>query len=128
MSELVRFTRFVCVGALNTLVTLATIYLCKWLMGMGDVMANLLGYAIGLANSFALNRQWTFNHAGSMASALGPFILVFLIAYLLNLGTVLLAIDVLGANGFIAHAIGALPYTVFFYAGTRWFVFRPSGP
>jgi putative flippase GtrA len=123
--EFVRVARFLAVGVLNTLVGLGTIYLCKWLGGIGDVTANIIGYAVGLANSFAWNRHWTFGHAGAVLPAIVRFVLVFLIAYLLNLGTVMAAIYV-GINSYVAQAFGIAPYTTFFYLGSRWFVFRPA--
>ena len=44
--------------------------------------------------------------------------------YLLNLATVLAAIRSLGVNSYLAHAIGVVPYTVFFFLGSRHFAFR----
>ncbi len=126
-SEFTRIARFLAVGVLNTLVGLGVIYLCKWLIGMGDVAANVIGYAIGLANSFAWNRRWTFNHSGAVLPAVLRFLIVFLTAYLLNLATVMAAIHGFGINSYVAQAIGILPYTVFFYLGSRWFVFRRIG-
>lgn len=129
VAELVRIGRFLAVGVLNTLVGLGTIYLCKWLGGMDDVTANVVGYAVGLANSFAWNRKWTFGHSGAVLPAIARFLLVFLISYLLNLGTVMAAIHWFGVNSYVAHAIGIAPYTAFFYLGSRHFAFKsaPAG-
>lgn len=126
-SEFTRIARFLAVGVLNTLVGLGVIYLCKWLLGMGDVAANVIGYVVGLVNSFAWNRRWTFNHSGAVLPAVLRFLLVFVTAYLLNLATVMTAIHGFGINSYVAHAIGILPYTAFFYLGSRWFVFRRIG-
>lgn len=126
--ELLRVAKFLAVGVLNTLVGLGTIYLCKWLGGIGDVTANIIGYAVGLANSFAWNRRWTFRHTGAVLPAIAKFLAVFLIAYLLNLGTVMAAIHGFGVNSYLAHAIGIAPYTAFFYLGSRLFVFRRASP
>ena len=117
--------RFLIVGATNTLICMGLIYVCKWFFGFGDASANFIGYVIGLGNSFLLNRIWTFGHAGPVLPTLGRFLLVFAVAYLLNLATVLGAIRLTGVNAYAAHLIGIAPYTLFFYFGSRHFAFRP---
>jgi putative flippase GtrA len=116
--------RFLIVGAANTLISLSLIYACKWFLGFGDASANFSGYAIALGNSFVLNRGWTFGNAGPVFPALGRFLLVFAVAYLLNLATVFAAIALFDVNSYVAHILGIVPYTVFFYLGSRHFAFR----
>lgn len=118
--------KFVVVGIANTLIGLIAIYLCKWLLGFSDALANISGYMIGFAVSFLLNRGWTFRHSGAVLPALGRFLTIFALAYLLNLATVLIAIHSFGVNSYLAQAIGIVPYTVFFYLGSRYFAFRPA--
>jgi putative flippase GtrA len=93
-------------------------------LGFGDGLANIIGYICGLAISFTLNRTWTFRHSGALATALARFLLVFLIAYLFNLVTVLLAIHALRLNPYLAHAIGVVPYTLVLFLGSQYFAFR----
>jgi putative flippase GtrA len=123
VSEYGRVARFLAVGLLNTFVGLATIYSCKWFLGTGDVISNVIGYAVGLTNSFAWNRRWTFAHSGPMLPAAVRFAVVFLFAYFLNLATMLAAIHAFDLNSYLAHAIATVPYTALFYLGSRFFVF-----
>jgi putative flippase GtrA len=116
--------RFALVGVANTLIGLFAIYFCKWALGLGDATANVCGYVVGLAASFTFNRGWTFGHTGAVLPALMRFLLIFGLAYLLNLATVLVAIRWFNVNSYLAHAIGIVPYTVFFYLGSRYFAFR----
>ena len=118
--------KFAAVGVANTFVGLSTIYLSKWLLGFGDVIANTCGYSIGLGLSFILNRGWTFRHSGPMLPALARFLAVFILAYLTNLATVMVTINWLGVNSYLAQASGILPYTVIFFFGSRHFAFRPA--
>ena len=118
--------RFLVVGATNTLISVGLIYACKWFLGFGDASANFIGYAIALGNSFVLNRGWTFGNAGPILPALGRFLLVFALAYVVNLAVVLAAIALLHVNSYVAHIIGIAPYTVLFYFGSRHFAFRPG--
>jgi putative flippase GtrA len=115
--------KFAVVGVVNTLAGLFVIYLCKWLFGFGDVMANTCGYSIGLALSFILNRGWTFKHSSPVLPALAPFIAIFVLAYLSNLAAVLVAINSLEMNSYVAQAVGILPYTIIFFLGNRHVVF-----
>ena len=117
--------RFLLVGVANTLLSLSTIYTAKWLLHMGDVSANLLGYTCALALSFMLNSRWSFRYDGSVLPALLKFIVVIITAYLLNLGVVIIAIRVFAINSYIAQALGIIPYTLFTYLGSRFIVFKP---
>jgi putative flippase GtrA len=123
--ELRALIKFALVGVANTLVGLSSIYLGKWLLDFGDVLANICGYAIGLALSFFLNRRWTFRHSGPVVPALTRFLAIFIVAYLTNLMTVLIFIKILEANSYLAQASGILPYTVIFFFGSRYIAFRP---
>jgi putative flippase GtrA len=118
--------KFVVAGVANTLAGLFLIYLCKWLLGFGDAMANTCGYSIGLALSFILNRGWTFRHSGPVLPAIANFIGIFILAYLSNLAAVLVAINSLEMNSYLAQASGILPYSVIFFFGSRYFAFGSS--
>ena len=122
-SEVGYVIRFLMVGVLNTAVGLGTIYACKYFLSLGDVSANVIGYAVGLLNSFFWNRRWTFLHSGSPVATAGRFALVFAIAYLANLSAMLILTRSLILNSYVAQAIATIPYTVLFYLGSRYFVF-----
>jgi len=119
------FTRFLVVGVLNTGLGLAVIFAAKALLGRGDVAANMLGYGVGLAVSFVLNRSWSFAHRGAVLPALVRFLGAFLLAYAINLTTVLMLIRVAEVNSYLAQAIGVVPYTLVFFAASRFLVFVP---
>lgn len=118
-----RLARYVAVGAANTLVGLSVIFAAKLLLGLDDVLANLLGYAVGISLGFLLNRNWTFEHDGDVAGALARYLCVLLAAYSVNLLTVLYAIDVLRINSYLAQALGVIPYFLVGYVGSRAFAF-----
>lgn len=116
--------RYLAVGVLNTCVGLGTIYLCMYLFHLGNVTANVIGYAVGIAFSFTLNKRWTFASKGEYAPQLVRFLLVCAVAYAANLVTVMVCIDAFAANHYLAQALGILPYTAIGYLGSRFFVFR----
>ncbi|MCB1738645.1 MAG: GtrA family protein [Gammaproteobacteria bacterium] len=117
--------RYLAVGVFNTVFGLSLIYGAKWFLHFSDVVANMTGYAIGIVVSFILNSRWTFNHDGAWLPAFARFLLVLFIAYLANLGTVVIALSV-GVNAYLAHLIGVPVYTVIGYLGGRFFAFKPT--
>jgi putative flippase GtrA len=121
--ELKQIFRFLAIGLMNTCIGLGVIYACKYFAQIGDVPANMIGYIVAVTNSFFWNRRWTFSHAGNILSAARRFIGLFCVAYLTNLATVMILIEMLHMNNYLAHAIATIPYTVMFYLGSRFFVF-----
>ena len=118
--------RFALVGIANTAVGLGTIWALKFFGRVADVPANFLGYCVGLACSFVLNRRWTFEHRGAVLPALLRFLLVFAVAYGANLGCMLMLRDHFGVNAYWAHLLATVPYTVLFFIGSRTLAFRSS--
>jgi putative flippase GtrA len=63
------FARFLVVGCANFVVSFAAFYLSYQHLPLGEssgrgAVANVLAYCAGLANSFVLNRLWTFRAEG----------------------------------------------------------------
>lgn len=119
-----QLVRFLSVGMLNGLISLFVIYACKGFFHAGDVAANAIGYAAGLINSFTLNSRWTFAYRGHQLPALIKFLLVAAVAYAMNLLTVLVSIDYLSVNGYIAQVLGIPPYVLTSYLASKFIVFR----
>ena len=114
--------RFGTVGVVNTLLSIAVIFSLKGFAGAPDLPANAAGYAVGLACSFALNKNWTFQHQGHLLPALVRFLSVFAVAYLFNIGVVFALIGA-GFNDYLAHVAGMPVYTAVFYLGCLGFAF-----
>ncbi len=119
-----RLGRFVAAGALNTLLGLGVIFGVKLAFDAPEAAANAAGYAVGLALSFSLNRNWVFRSTAPARKTLYRFLIVFAAAYAANLVVVLAAADGFGVNGYLAQTLGVCTYTVLFYLGSRRFVFR----
>ena len=49
-AEIIRFVKYCTVGALNTLLTLGVIFVCKSVLGVNPYVSNALGYVAGLIN------------------------------------------------------------------------------
>lgn len=122
--RLKRPIRFAIVGVLNTLVGLAIIFGGKYFLGMGDVAANVAGYAVGLMVSFLLNSAWTFEYGGPKLAAAARFLGVFGVSYVLNLAMVVGLIELAGVNGYLAQLAGMPVYMVCFFLLSRGYAFR----
>lgn len=89
----------------------------------GAILANMLGYALGLGVSFVLNQAWTFNSSQRLTQVLPRYILTAGGCYLLNLGVVGVSALYFSANPYLAQIFGVGVYTVCMFFGCRWFVF-----
>lgn len=72
------------VGVLNTLVTLIVIVLCKSFIGINEYVSNMIGYVMGVLNSFLWNRSWVFHSHGQMHRDMIYFLGGCLICYLVQ--------------------------------------------
>jgi putative flippase GtrA len=118
--------RFLIVGVANTLLGLLIIYLGKWLVGLDDVAANMVGYACGFLLGFCLNKSWSFRYDGAFTPALFRLVIVTIVAYCCNLAVTWIAINSFHVNSYLAQALGVAPYTIINYLGSRYFVFVKS--
>ncbi len=93
-----RVVKFASVGALNTVIDFVVFNLLVLVFGFGIVVANLVSYSAGIANSYLWNRNWTF--ADRRSSQWRPELFRFVIANLgglaVNTGMVWLLVRALG--------------------------------
>ncbi len=120
-----QIARFLTVGAFNTLLGLALIYLLMH-FGVDYRVANLIGYVVGFLIAFVLNRNWTFAHRGGWLSSFARWGVVAGIAYGGNLVAVIALHRWLGLDARLAQ-IGGIPvYTMLSYLGGRYFAFAEA--
>lgn len=110
-------------GLVNTAVGLGIIW-CGLRAGLGDYSANALGYAVGLACSYLLNRRFTFAASdGAHSRQMPRFLAAGGISYLANLGVLTAGLR-LGLQGSILLQFAAMcTYTLVFFCLSRLFVF-----
>lgn len=115
--------RFATTGCLNTALGFSVLAALIY-AGVNEFVANFIGYAAGLAASFALNRNWTFERSGRLRPVeIYGFAAVWIIAYLGNLAVVFTG-KALGFHGSIfVHLVAVGCYSLIFFFLNRQFVF-----
>ncbi|MCX4290015.1 MAG: GtrA family protein [Duncaniella sp.] len=135
--DIKQFIRYIIVGVMNTLVTLAVIYVCKSLLEVNMWISNALGYIAGVINSFMWNKMWVFqssstNYRGeALRFAIGFMLcygLQFLATWLLNsvMGSVewdILGVTVISGYG-VATLLGMVIYTLANFVYNRVVTFK----
>jgi len=118
-----QLSRFVLVGALNTLLGYAVIFGCMYVAGLGPEISNVLGYAVGLLTSYVLNRTFTFGSRARVGREAFRFVTVFLAAYALNFAVLLILVRVAGMHAGASQLLAGVFYLGAFYLLSRHFVF-----
>ncbi len=116
--------RYLLVGASNSVLGFAAIWLALRALDWHPAAANAAGYAVGFLWSFALNRRWTFGHRGHVPASLWRFGAVCALGYLANLAAVLALSSVLAPRSLLAQLGGMAIYTGLTYLGARHWAFR----
>lgn len=118
--------RFLLTGLANSAVGWAVIFGGLW-AGMSGLAANAAGYGVGLLLSFTLNRRFVFGVTGAVSGReVARFLAAFGIAYVINVGVLMAAQKVLGANNPLAQLPALASYIVIFFLLSQRFVFRPT--
>jgi len=128
MKDLIRqFMTFCGVGVINTIVGLTVILVLSEIFHVHYMIANVLGYAVGLCVSFTLNRRFTFAAAAQAGKAhhqAAGFLAMFGIAYLAQFLVLVGLVDHLGLPNLIAQIIACGTYTIINFIGNRFITFR----
>ena len=134
---LIQFIKYGMVGAMNTLVTLGVIFICKTFLGWNLYLSNALGYIAGVINSFIWNKTWVFRSQKGVIGEATKFLIGFGVCYLLQLLAVYALTEwsqlgsmkwticgfVIGGYG-VATLIGNVVYTLANFIYNRLITFK----
>lgn len=116
-------TRYAVVGLFSNACVFA-IYLALTRLGLGPTLALSLVYCMGVLQTFLFNKAWTFQFAGTTASALARYAAIYALGYLINV----LVLMVLVERADLPHqwvVAGLILFmAVFFFLGQKFWVFR----
>lgn len=117
------FFSFAVVGVVNTVLCLSVIWVLGW-YGVGPYGSNMAGYAVGLTNSFLMNRAFTFRSSAWGFGVVVRFIGVFVAAYSVNIGVLSLGLHLGGAAVFLWQVGAMICYTLTFFTLSKMLVFQ----
>lgn len=118
--------RFAAVGVLNTVLGYTVIFACMYLFGLGAVTSNVIGYAVGLVVSYTMNRTFTFRSVASAPREMVRFVAIFLLAYLANLGVLVVLIRYAGVHEGAAQIPAGVVYFALSFVLNKYYVFASS--
>jgi putative flippase GtrA len=79
------FIKYNAIGIINTLITLAVVWVLHQWLDWGKEVSNFLGFVAGGVNSYLMNRIWNFKSHNRKRTEVVRFLVVFLLSYALNL-------------------------------------------
>ena len=99
-------------------------YLLLTSFGMGHKTALTLLFAVGVTQTFLINKRWTFAHGGSRPVVYARYWAVYGIGYAINLVLLLLLVDVLGYKHQTIQALLVFFIAVLIFLLQKFWVFR----
>ncbi|HXQ10051.1 MAG TPA: GtrA family protein [Caulobacteraceae bacterium] len=121
--------RFGLVGLINTAIGFAVVVALDPGLHVAPAIANAVGYLVGVAVGFILNRDFVFRSSRGLTASGARYAIAALGAFVLNQGVLRLAGTAfgLGAVQHIAAQLCAMAtYSVVFFLACRFWVFRPG--
>ena len=117
------FIKFALVGILNTGVDVAIFFLLTWL-GIPYVAAQIVSYSCGAANSYLLNKVWTFRSCGLSYAEIIRFVAVNLTSLGISVVSLTLLHDMAGLGLAAAKGGATVCALAANFLGNKLWVFK----
>jgi putative flippase GtrA len=117
------FVKFALVGLLNTGVDVAIFFLLTRI-GTPYVAAQVVSYSCGAANSYLLNKVWTFRSSGLSYAELIRFMVVNLVSLGISVAVLSLLHETAGVNLATAKAGATVCALAANFLGNKLWVFK----
>ena len=106
---IIQLMKYGVIGVLNTLITAISFYILNTWLNVPYGAANIIGYILGVINSFIWNRQWVFKTGTNINREALLFGIGFVVCWLLQGGVSLLLLEGLGWKNLPEDIIPFLP-------------------
>ena len=106
---IVQLFKYGVIGVMNTLITAVTFYLLNTWLKVPYGPANIIGYVLGVINSFIWNRNWVFKTKKNFKREALLFGCGFIICWILQGGVSLLLLEGFGWKNLPVDTIPFLP-------------------
>ena len=113
MKNTVRILRFVMIGTLNALITAVVIWLLMEELDWNYLWSNVAAYVAAQTNNFFWSKYWIFSSSqGKFHREIPLFLVAFACAYACQFISLLLMVEVLGLDEYLAQFLGLFVYGV----------------
>ena len=119
--------RFAFVGLVSNSI-LYVLYLLARHAGVNHNVAMTMAFLVGVVQTFVANRSWSFRSSARAAPAFGRYLIVYLMAYSLNLIASVTFVDRLGYADRVVQAIMVVVIAILLFAAQKLWVFRWAEP
>ena len=112
MRESVRIFRFLIIGTLNFFIMVGSVYLMMEIIGADYKISNVTAYVLAQINNFIWCKYWVFplHGKGNTWRQLLLFVIAFGSAYISQLVLLLILVEKLGSNEYLAQFLGLFVY------------------
>ena len=117
------FIKYLLVGLINTVIGFGIIFIMMF-CGFSPEVSNLVGYVVGIFVSYILNKYFTFKQRKKSKKEFFKFTLSMLIAYSLNLLTLLICYRILNIDKYLSQIIAGVIYTLSGFILSKFYVFK----
>lgn len=124
MKESTRIVRFILIGTLNFLIIAAVVWLMMSVLACNYKVSNVTAYVIAQTNNFCWSKYWVFSSGkGRLWRELLLFFIAFVCAYGAQFVCLLLMVELLSINVYVAQFIGLFVYGAVNYIMNRRLTF-----
>lgn len=120
-----QLVRFAAVGIVSN-GALFLLYLVLTSAGLSPALSMSLSYVVGVVQTFALNRSWTFAHCGDCAASLARYAATYGVGYVVNLCLLRLFVDELKLPHQWVQGAAILFVAALVFALQKHWVFRSA--
>lgn len=126
MKETTRILRFAIIGTLNALITAATIGILMGLCGVHYLASNIAAYVLAQTHNFLWCKYWIFpsDKKSNTWRQVLLFLIAFGMAYLAQFLFLILLVELLGCNEYLAQFLGLFVYGAVNFLMNRRITFR----
>ena len=118
-----QFIRYAIVGLVSNALLYA-FYLLLTAFGVGPKTAMTIGFALGVVQTFFLNRGWTFKSEAGVASSAWKYVTAYAIGYLVNFFGLMVFVDLVGLPHQLVQLVMIFVVAVVIFLLQRHWVFR----
>lgn len=100
------------------------LYLLLNTAGMGHKVAMTIVYAIGVFQTFVLNKRWSFRYAGGRGKTFARYVLIYILGYIINFVVLSVCVDKLQWSPAWVQAVMVFVVAAFIFVLQKCWVFK----